>query len=51
MPISDGNMIQYFQVNGIDQPEWAHISEFVSAIDDIWLTEHFAAADKASKRA
>lgn len=53
LPLSDSNLLHYFQANLIPKAEWSEIRDFVSRFDDIWLREHFAAAEanKPTKQA
>lgn len=48
LPITDGNLADYFQVNQVPRDQWAEIRDFVSRLDSIWLEDFFAAAE-ASK--
>lgn len=37
LPISDGNLLDYFTVNHVPRWQWIDLSEIVLWFDDIWL--------------
>lgn len=55
LPISDGNMLDYFRVNQVPRWQWTDLSEVVFWFDGIWLelkakkADAEAAAAKAQK--
>lgn len=47
LPISDHDLLCYFKVNLVPVEEWTQISDIVTRIDSVWLSEHFDAQEAA----
>ena len=48
LPISNRNLLDYFEIHAVPRDEWTSIEDFVSRIDGVWLSEQEEAA-KAAK--
>lgn len=51
LPLHDGALLDYFEVNGVPEDEWSEIRDFVSRLDALWLEDQREEATTAQPAA